>query len=104
MLTSRGICYDLNESKYSFKYDNLEFIFSSKFYLNKFKTTYITYLKNEIVKIQSKYQCVFYGDEMILLKLYKQIEKRGFLVRYKGELISENYFINAVVDIDNSRK
>ena len=50
MISIRGIYYDLNESSYTFKYDNLTFYFSSPKYLERFKDTYIEYIKNELTK------------------------------------------------------
>ena len=35
---------------------------------------------------------------MILLNLYKKIEKRGFKVYYNDHLLKENYYINLVID------
>lgn len=103
MKSVRGIYYNLNESIYSFNYNNLKFYFSSKFYLNKFKNNYIGYLETETLKLQSKYRCLLYADEMILIDLYKKIEKRGFKVVYNNKEISDNYFINAILDIEKSR-
>lgn len=103
MPSIRGIYYDLNESIYTFKYDNLEFYFSSKLYLGKFRACYVPYLKNETLKLKNKYKCILYADDMLLINLYKQIEKRGFKVLYKGEDITENYFINACIDENNMR-
>lgn len=102
MPSLRGIYYDLNESVYNFQYDNLLFTFSSKFYLDKFKSEYNDYLKNETLKLKSKYNCILYCDEMLLLDLYKKIEKRGFKVLYDGVAIKENYFIDAIINKDNS--
>ena len=34
---------------------------------------------------------------MILLLLYKKIEKRGFKVEYKGKELIENYYIDLIV-------
>ena len=39
---------------------------------------------------------------MLLLDLYKKIEKRGFKVLYDGIAIKENYFIDAIINKDNS--
>ena len=103
MPSARGIYYNLDETVYSFDYDDLKFYFSSKFYLDKFKKEYIGYLKNETLKLQSKYKCILYADEMILLDLYKKIEKRGFRVLYNNESICDNYFINAIIDVEKSR-
>ena len=103
MPSKRGIYYNLDESIYSFDYDNLKFYFSSRFYLDKFKKEYIGYLKIETLKLQSKYKCILYSDEMILLDLYKKIEKRGFRVLYNNESISDSYFINAIIDVEQSR-
>lgn len=85
---------DINESNYTFKYDNLVFYFSSKFYQEKFIREYSEYLKDETMKLKIKFKCNIYCDEMILLLLYKKIEKRGFKVLYKGKELIENYYID----------
>ena len=100
MQTIRGIYYDLNESDFTFSYDRLTFYFSSRYYLNKFKSMYVNYIKQETLKLSSRYKCIVYGDEMILLSLYKNIEKRGFRVEYKGKSIDERCFIDAVINVD----
>ena len=85
---------DINESIYTFKYDDLVFYFSSQFYKEKFKRIYTQFLKDETMKLKIKFKCNIYCDEMILLLLYKKIEKRGFKVEYKGKELIENYYIN----------
>jgi len=92
------IYYDLNESVYLFSYDNLRFYFSSKFYLEKFKRLYVDFIKNETLKLSHKYKCHIYCDEMVLLTLYKNVEKRGFRVEYKGHEIDEDYIIDASIN------
>lgn len=89
---------DISKSNYFFKYDNLVFYFSSEFYLNKFKKEYVQFLNTETMKMKLKYKCNIYADEMILLLLYKKIEKRGFRVTYKDKLIVDNYFMNVSLD------
>ena len=84
---------DINESNYIFKYNHLEIYFSSKFYLEKFTREYSNFLKDEIMKFKIKYKCNVYADEMLLLLLYKKIEKRGFKVLYDGNEIVDNYCI-----------
>lgn len=85
---------DINESIYTFKYDNLLFYFSSQFYKEKFTREYLQFLKDEIMKLKIKFKCNICCDEMILLLLYKKIEKRGFKVLYKGKKLNENYYID----------
>ena len=84
---------DINESNYTFKYDDLVFYFSSKFYLEKFTREYSNFIKDETMKFKIKYKCNAYIDEMLLLLLYKKIEKRGFRVLYNNGELSENYCI-----------
>ena len=84
---------DINESNYTFKYDDLVFYFSSKFYLEKFTREYSNFIKDETMKFKIKYKCNAYIDEMLLLLLYKKIEKRGFKVLYDGNELQENYCI-----------
>ena len=89
---------DLNESNYTFKYADLVFYFSSQFYQEKFIREYLQFLKDETMKLKIKFKCNIYCDEMILLLLYKKIEKRGFKVLYKGKELNENYYINFIID------
>ena len=85
---------DINESNYTFKYDDLLFYFSSKFYLEKFTKEYTNFIKDETMKLKIKFKCNIYCDEMILLLLYKKIEKRGFKVLYNNKELRENYYID----------
>lgn len=89
---------DINESNYTFKYDKLVFYFSSKFYQEKFIKEHINFIRDETMKLRIKFKCGIYCDEMILLLLYKKIEKRGFKVLYNDKQIRENYFITCTVD------
>lgn len=85
---------NIDESNYIFNYDKLRLYFSSEFYLNKFKKEHLDFLKNETMKMKLKYKCNIYADDMILLLLYQQIEKRGFRVYYDNNRIIKNYLIN----------
>lgn len=85
---------DINESNYTFKYDDLVFYFSSNFYKEKFIKEHINFVLDETMKLKIKFKCNIYCDEMILLLLYKKIEKRGFKVEYKGKELIENYYID----------
>lgn len=82
---------DINESNYTFEYDDLKFYFSSNFYKEKFIKEYSNFIKEETMKLKIKFKCNIYCDEMILLLLYKKIEKRGFKVTLQGKDINENY-------------
>lgn len=84
---------DINESNYIFTYNRLIFYFSSKFYLEKFTREYSNFIKDETMKFKIKYKCNAYIDEMLLLLLYKKIEKRGFKVLYDENELQENYCI-----------
>ena len=92
---------DLNESNYKFDYDNLTFVFSSNFYKEKFVKEYTNYIRNEESKLKVKFKCNIYADELILLLLYKKIEKRGFKVLYNDKELPENYTINMFIDLSS---
>lgn len=95
MKSKRGVYYDLKESEYRYKIDNFEFVFSSLFYLSLFKTNLNEYINYEQSKINTKLNNKIDIKEVILLNHYKRIEKRGFLVYYKGkELKDYNFLLN----------
>ena len=98
MKTKRGIYNDLDESKYIYSLGSLTFYFSSKFYMEKFKNEYKEYVKSEKIKIQLKYKCTLNGDEMILLNLYKSIEKRGFKVYYNNCELNKDYTFKTIIN------
>lgn len=89
---------NINDSDYMFEYSNIKFYFSSKFYLEKFEREYVKFIKDETIKLKNKFKCHIMCDEMILLLLYKQIEKRGFRVYYKDLQIKENYYVDLKID------
>ena len=88
---------DIDESTYSFNYDDMIFYFSSQFYQEKFKNEYVSYLKEETDKLRIKFKCGIDADYMILLLLYKKIEKRGFRVEFKGKRLADNYFVFTLI-------
>ena len=90
---------DINESNYIFEYNKLMFYFSSLFYKEKFIKENIDFIRDESMKLKIKFKCSIYCDEMILLLLYKKIEKRGFKVLYNDKPIRENYLITSDIDI-----
>lgn len=102
MPTVRGVYLDLKESKFIFEYGKLKFVFSSKIYLNKFKNNYISYLRDETNKLHINYKGTVCADDVLLLKLYKIIEKRGFLVYYNNKELLKDYFIDFTINIKQS--
>lgn len=88
------IYYDLTKSEFVVRYDDFEFYFSSQFYKNKFLESHIDYVRDERLKLESRFKCGIYADSLLLLELYKKIEKRGFYVKYNGMVINKDYIIN----------
>ena len=93
MKSKRGIYYDLKESEYKANIDNFTFVFSSLFYLTLFTTNLEEYVKYENKRINNKIKKEIELKEVILLDLYKKIEKRGFLVYYKNKELKNYSFI-----------
>lgn len=93
MKSKRGIYYDLEESDYKTNIDNFTFVFSSLFYLTLFKTNLEEYIKYENNRINNKIKKDIDLKEVILIDLYKKIEKRGFLVYYKDKQLKDYSFI-----------
>ena len=100
-LTRSGIAHDLTISPYKFtiKYDEndqLTFVFSSEFYLNKFESK----IKDHRTKINSSISQRF-GFNIKLnkladIKLYEKTETRGFLIRGK----EDDYSCISTIELD----
>lgn len=91
------IYYNINESTIKFKYNNFTFYFSSQFYLDKFKRLYAKYIKDETNKLKVKYGSNLIIDELLLISLYKRIEKRGFKIEYNNEPLKDYYIENKFI-------
>lgn len=90
MKSARGIYYNLNESDYIFEYNHFKFYFSSVLYLNKYKSLYQDYIEKETKKLNAYYKANINCEVMLLLTLYKKIEKRGFKVVYDNKDLKED--------------
>ena len=82
------IYYDLDKSKYEVEYKRFKFVFSSNFYLNKFKKEIDEYISIEKQKLNLKFKFYLESDEFLALTLYKKIEKRGFKAYYNNNPIN----------------
>jgi hypothetical protein len=89
--TAKGIFHNLRESKYVISNTEVTFYFSSKFYLNKFMAEY----QNHREKFASRMEKLvndspFNVNTLADIKLYKDIEKRGFFVKLFNVKITED--------------
>lgn len=98
------VCYELEDSPFFVRLDDFMFYFSSSFYKTKFLKEYPDYIKNETLKLNVKYKMLVDADEMLLLAFYKQIEKRGFKVKYKGVELEKDYYIDCLVNQEYSER
>ena len=90
MQTKNGIELDLSKSNYKYKLNDYVFYFSSQNYLNKFKDEVTNFVIMENKKIEIRYKIIINLSIYLIFALYKRIEKRGFYVTYKGEIIRNN--------------
>ena len=84
--TRRGVYHNLSESEYAISNTEVAFFFSSRFYLEKFMDKYKTHRNEYRIKVDRMFidhplKTNFIAD----LHLYKNIEKRGFRVEFKGD-------------------
>ena len=94
------IYYNLDESTYKFDVGDFTLYFSSIFYLNKYKDIYADYLVDENYKANVRYKCNINLTNVLLITLYKTIEKRGFRVYFKGTLIKNDIEYSSIINIE----
>lgn len=100
MKTENGIYLNLDESTYIFKKCGLIFFFSSKFYLEKFKSNVENYVNNETLKLKNRYKGNINFNIYLSLAYYRKIEKRGYKVideLSKKQLKQESLIINSII-------
>ena len=85
------IYYDLKYSDYILKYKDFTLYFSSPIYLEKFNFRVNDYIENKTNMIKSKYNENINLDPLLIIQLYKSVEKRGFRVDYKSKPLKTNY-------------
>lgn len=99
MKTAKGIYWNLEESEYSFKFEGIEYYFSSIFYLNKFKNNVERFITDETTKLEIKYKILIDFRIYLAISYYKKVEKRGFRIKSDNVEISENLLIeNSIND------
>lgn len=87
--TQRGVYHNLNESKYTVSNGEIVCYFSSELYLNKFLDGHQTYREAFIEKLSYiTNQNILNMATLADLTFYRQVEKRGFRVSFKGMNIS----------------
>lgn len=77
------VYYNLLDSNIFYEYEGYKFVFSTEFLLNKFKRNMKDYIYNQNARINIKYNIKIDLYLYLLVSLYIQVEKRGFLI-YKG--------------------
>lgn len=84
------IYQDIEKSNYTLEIDNIIFYFSSLFNLDRFEKRYKDYTDLEERKIINKYHVSIDMKKYLLICLYNNIEKRGFLIEVNNKRIKEN--------------
>lgn len=88
MKTIRGVYHDIEESDIYLQVDNFYLYFSSNFLKGKFVGLYDKYYE-KVNKMFTKIYDMDYTS-IIIISLYKNVEKRGFRVYYNDRRIFEN--------------
>jgi YHS domain-containing protein len=87
--STRGVYYDITHSHFKCEVKDLTFYFTSEYNLSRFEDRYL----DEIHLFRKKIESIYWNnhslhfDELALIRLYQRIEKRGFLIYYKGKRI-----------------
>jgi YHS domain-containing protein len=84
----RPIIYrDLKKSPYKIIVNNIEFIFSSEFYKNKFKENVDNFIENFKLEFESRFQLKVDLKKYASIVYYTKVEKRGFLIVVDSEVV-----------------
>lgn len=89
------IYHNLQASEFIVEMNNMKMYFSSELYRQKFKSRIGEFLVDEVLKFSAIYKISPTNKvyNMIILMLYKKIEKRGFYAVKDDKKIPINYSI-----------
>lgn len=94
VFTKKGVCKQLNNSPYFVtnfyggkNADYITFYFSSVFYRDKFLSEYRENRSTINLSLSNRFKIGLVFNILADIVLYYKIEKRGFLISYKGRLI-----------------
>lgn len=72
--------YNIDNSEYFTKINNLKFFFTSEFNKRRFEDNFNCFIEEEHNKLKAKYHVNIDIYNYLLVVFYKKIEKRGFKV------------------------
>lgn len=103
MLSRRGICYNLLESPYRLDvpYDNgniITYVFSARRYKDKFYNEFLDHREMIAESLSKRFGINIKNDVLSDVRLYKKIEKRGFLLERNEDkwLCQEDIILDGV--------
>ena len=79
-----NVILDITKTTYNYTKMGITFYFSSKFYMENFKSKCEAYIITENLKVELRYKVPINMHKYFLIALYQKIEKRGFRIKYKG--------------------
>ncbi len=91
----KPVYQNIDDSPYYLEIENFTFYFSSAFYQHNFKLKLPGYLREEEYKMRNRYKIInseFFDllKEVLMISLYKKIEKRGFKVFKDNKIYNES--------------
>lgn len=89
MISTRGVYRNIEESSIYYVIDNYTLYFSSDLNKHRFMSKYDDYYFRVNQRLNRIYKLDYLP--LILISLYKKVEKRGFRVYYKNRRIAENF-------------
>lgn len=101
-LTRANISYNLHTSPHFVEVEygeqKVTYHFSSELYTNKFRDRMKEHREEINKSLSKRFGCIFRSDIIADLRLYKSIEKRGYLISVDGEKIEcqENIILDGL--------
>lgn len=89
MISARGVYHNIEESTIHLEINNYVLYFSSDTNKGRFLGKYDEYYSKVNSKLKKIYEMDYFP--LILISLYKKVEKRGFRLYYKNIRISEKF-------------